>query len=139
MVYIIGSLRNPQVPTITRKLRYEGIPVFSDWFGAGERADDSWQAYEQSQGFSYIEALKRPAAQNVFNFDKRHLEAASAAVLLAPAGKSGHLELGWILGQGKPGYILLDKEPERWDVMLNFSTAVFLKFEDLLAVLKGAK
>jgi hypothetical protein len=35
------------------------------------------------------------------------------------------------LGQGKPGYILLDN-PERWDVMYQFADGVFEHLEDLL-------
>lgn len=136
MVYLIGSLRNPAIPGIQRKLEDAGLSTFASWFAAGENADDRWQAYEQGQGFSYIEALQRPAAQNVFTFDLRHLKEAKAAVLIAPGGKSAHLELGWALGQGKPGYILLDKEPERWDVMAAFATGIYDTVEGLVKELQ---
>jgi nucleoside 2-deoxyribosyltransferase len=46
-----------------------------------------------------------------------------------PAGKSGHIELGYAVGQGKPGYILLEKEPERWDLMYAFATKIFYHIE----------
>jgi hypothetical protein len=49
-----------------------------------------------------------------------------------PAGKSGHLELGYMLGQGKKGYIFFDKEPERWDVMYQFATGIFFNKEELI-------
>jgi nucleoside 2-deoxyribosyltransferase len=48
-----------------------------------------------------------------------------------PAGKSAHLELGYIIGQGKPGYILFDKMPERLDVMHVFANGVFFDVEEL--------
>jgi len=38
-------------------------------------------------------------------------------VLMLPAGRSGHLELGQIMGDRKPGFILLDEDYDRWDVM----------------------
>lgn len=136
MVYLIGSLRNPEIPRIARKLKTAGIDTFADWFAAGERADDSWQAYEQSQGVGYIEALKRPAAQNVLQFDKRHLDVAKAVVLALPAGKSGFLEFGRALGQGKPSYILIDKEPERWDVMPALATDVTNDIDELIGWLQ---
>jgi hypothetical protein len=60
------------------------------------------------------------------------LASADAAVLLAPAGRSAHLELGWMLGQGKRGYVLLDGEPERYDVMLRFATGVYLDIDALI-------
>jgi len=56
-IYLIGSLRNPKVPEISNLLTEAGYDVFSDWFAAGEIADDSWQKYEQGKGLSYIEAL----------------------------------------------------------------------------------
>ena len=135
-IYIIGSLRNPGVPELAKLLRSEGFYVFDDWFAAGPTADDCWQAYEKSKGSSYPEALYGHAARNVFEFDKRHLDAADIAILLMPAGKSGHLELGYVIGSGKTGYVLFDKEPERWDVMYQFASGVFYDTESLLKALE---
>lgn len=130
MIYLIGSLRNPEVPTIANRLRAEGFEVFDDWFAAGPTADDCWRDYEKERGRGYIEALGGLAARNVFQFDRCNLERADVAVLVLPAGKSGHLELGWHLGRGRRGYVLLDT-PERWDVMYQFATGVFDNFEEL--------
>lgn len=124
MIYLIGSLRNPEIPAIRTALEEAcGEHVFADWFAAGEHADDAWRDYEKGRGKSFREALDQPAAANVFAFDKRYLTASRAVVLALPAGKSGHLELGWMLGRGVPGAILLDS-PERWDVMYQFADKV---------------
>lgn len=136
-LYIIGSLRNPVVPDIANAFQALGIDTFSDWFGAGERADDAWREHEQKRGRNYLQALKGYGARHVFEFDKYHLERCDAAVLVLPAGKSGHLELGYAAGRGKPTYILLPEEPERWDVMYQFATGVYDKMEPLLQALKG--
>lgn len=139
MIYLIGSLRNPQVPAIRQALEDTvGEEVFASWYAAGPEADDKWKAFEQGRGLSYIDALYDYAAQNVLAFDKLHLNRCRAAVLLYPAGKSGHTELGYVLGQGKPGYVLLDKEPEkdRWDVMLGLATCVTLDFGYLVTLLE---
>ena len=54
-------------------------------------------------------------------------------VLALPAGKSGHLELGWALGQGKRGYILLEEsDPERFDIMYLFATKVVASVDELI-------
>jgi nucleoside 2-deoxyribosyltransferase len=119
-LYLIGSLRNPEVPNLHKQLTAAGFEIFSDWFAAGERADDAWKEYESLLGHSYIEALEGHAACHVFEFDKRHLDESDGAILMLPAGKSGHLELGYMIGQGKPGFILLDN-PDRWDVMYKFA------------------
>jgi nucleoside 2-deoxyribosyltransferase len=49
-----------------------------------------------------------------------------------PGGKSAHLELGYFIGSGKPGFIYFDAVPERWDVMHQFATDVFTSDEELL-------
>lgn len=131
VIYIIGSLRNPEIPKIANKVQAAGHEAFADWYGAGPEADDKWKEYEIERGNSYLQALSSYGAQAIFQFDKKHLERADAAILVAPAGKSGHLELGWALGQGKKGYYLLDN-PDRWDVMLQFCTLVTDKLEDIL-------
>ena len=131
-IYLIGSLRNPRVPEVGDVLRAEGWDVFDDWYAAGPEADDYWQKYSQERGQSYTEALADYAAQHTFEFDKRHLDLAHIGVLVLPAGKSGHLELGYLAGRGKPTYVLMEEEPERWDVMLNFATAVCPSLDELV-------
>lgn len=139
MIYVAGSLRNPAIPSVANHL-IEALPkqhVFADWYAAGEKADDAWKAYEQEMGFTYREALGRPAARNVYAFDKWHIDQADAMVLVLPAGKSGHLELGYHLGKGRPGFILLEQGAEpRWDVMYQFATAVCDTLEELVDELK---
>ena len=132
VVYLVGSLRNPEVTKIAKRLREYGLEVFDDWMAAGPEADDYWMKYEQQRGHSLAEAIKGHAAQHVFHFDKRHLEAADAVVLVLPAGRSGHLELGWALGRGKRCYILLDREPERFDVMYAFADGVYTDLKALM-------
>lgn len=136
MIYLIGSLRNPAIPHVAETMRAAGLVVFDDWHAAGPDADDAWQAYEQHRGRSYTEALDGAHARCVFDFDRFHLSQSDAAVLVAPAGKSAHLELGWMLGQGKPGYVLLAGEPERYDVMCRFATGVFTDLDVLVKELQ---
>lgn len=132
MIYLIGSLRNPEVPELAKILRENGFEVFDDWYAAGFEADDKWKEYEIGRGRSYTEALSGFAADHVFQFDKAHLERATAVVLILPAGKSGHLELGYALGRGKKGYILLDNDPGRFDVMYKFATMVTTNLEEII-------
>lgn len=131
IIYLIGSLRNPEIPKIGVLLRDSGFEVFDDWFAGGPIADDSWQEYEKSKGVSYDDALKGFAARHVYDFDKYHLDRADIGVLVLPAGKSGHLELGYMIGKGKPGYVLFDEEPPRWDVMYQFANGVYFNPDDL--------
>jgi hypothetical protein len=135
LIYLIGSLRNPKVGEIANALREQDYEVFDDWMAAGPEADDYWRDYEKARGHTFKQALRGHAANHVYRFDRSHLERADIGVLVLPAGKSGHLELGWLLGQGKPGYILLQGDPERFDVMYLFATGVCNTLEELLEAL----
>lgn len=123
-VYLIGSLRNPEVPKLASLIRTQGYDVFDDWYAAGPNADDHWRDYEVSRGHNFVQALDGFSADHVFQFDLKHLNSADVGVLILPAGKSGHLELGYLIGQGKPGFILLDDQPERFDVMYKFANVI---------------
>lgn len=134
-IYVIGSLRNPAIPQVAEMLRGLGHEVFDDWYAAGPEADDYWQKYERAKGSSFAEALAGFAAQHVFAFDKKHLDACDIAVMVMPAGKSAHLELGYCKGLGKQTVIFMDKEPERFDVMYNFADKVCTSDEELIGFL----
>src|SRR5205814_161576 len=85
-IYIIGSLRNPEIPSIGNAIRQLGYDVFDDWHAAGPTADDEWTRYEKIRNHSYAEALAGRAAGHVFSFDKSHLDRCDAAVLALPGG-----------------------------------------------------
>lgn len=135
MIYVMGSLRNAQVPVIGNALRAAGHGVFDDWFAAGPEADDKWQEYEKARGRTYAEALDGLAAHHVFSWDRTWLSVCDVGVLVLPAGASAHLELGWMIGRDKRGFILMDGEPERYDVMRKFATVVF-SVDELIERLK---
>lgn len=135
MIYLIGSLRNESIPILAATLRAYGHDVFDDWFAAGPKADDHWQDYETYRGRTYGEALAAPAANNVFRFDKLHLDSCDTVVLVMPAGKSGHLEFGYSIGMGKRGIVFFDKVPERWDVMYRFAHQVVFGQQELMETL----
>lgn len=137
-IYLIGSLRNSRVSELGVLLRAEGHVVFDDWVAAGPEADDYWQKYEQNRGRTYIEALSGFAARHIFEYDRKHLLEADVGVLILPAGKSAHLELGVLIGRSKKTYILLEEEPERFEVMYCFANGVFNNKEDLLSELNRA-
>jgi hypothetical protein len=136
-VYVIGSLRNPEIPKWSACIRDNGYKVFDDWFAAGPTADDAWKEYEQARGRNYRDAMKGYAARHVFEFDKKHIDEADIGVLILPAGKSGHAELGYMKGQGKKCIIVLNSEAERWDIMYNFFDHLVYDMKELLEALNA--
>jgi len=126
-IYIIGALKNAEITNISAELRPKdnnrnGVEydVFDQWITPGPDADQYLFEYSKKRGWNYKEALTCDAARNNFDFDKRHIDSADIVVMVMPAGKSAHLELGYSIGMGKEAHILFDKEPERFDLMYNF-------------------
>ena len=139
-IYLIGALKNKRIPQIGNNLRKEGFDVMDEWHCPGEFADTNWQSYEKARGRSYTEALRGRSATNNFLFDRSYLDLSDIAVLVAPCGKSGHLELGYAKGRGKTAVILLDgKDPERYDIMPGFADLIFKTEKDLTEWLKTQK
>lgn len=134
-LYLIGSLRNDKIPELAETIRSFGIDVFDDWYAAGPEADDYWKKYEVRKGNSYSVALRGYASRHVFEFDQYHLNRCDAALLALPAGRSGHLELGYCAGSGKPAFILLDQgyiDEGRFDVMYSFADEVFENKDEMI-------
>lgn len=124
-IYLVGSLRNPFIPELAVHLRSLGHEVFDDWYGSGPADDDNWREYELARGRPYEEAISGKAATNICAFDKANILASDTVILVLPAGRSGHMEIGFAAGAGKATYILLDAEYERWDVMYRLTDGVF--------------
>jgi len=87
VIYVIGSLRNKNVPIISNKLRKStSHEIFDSWYSPGPHADDYWRHYEKAKGVTYKEALRDWAAKHIFEFDVHHLDRADVVVLIMPAG-----------------------------------------------------
>jgi hypothetical protein len=133
VIYLIGSLRNPEIPKIAAKIREAGFEVFDDWWSASEDADDWLRDYYRARNFSYQDMLNSHAAKHIFSFDKFHLDRADVGLLVMPAGKSGHLELGYMAGQGKRCFVLFNEVPERVDIMYQFANGgVYFDIDSLI-------
>lgn len=139
-IYLGGSLQNEKIKFYANELRsrINNVVVFDDWMGAHPEADEKWREYSNQRCMSYEEAIRSNAGQNVFTMDLLNLISSDVFILVLPAGKSAHLEAGFMAGLryagfGKRMYILLDAgSSERYDVMYAFADKVFTSFEDLL-------
>ena len=126
-------MKNPEVPKVANRIEKDlGIEAFCDWHSPGPDADEYWRDYERLRGRSFKQAFDGYHARNVFDFDKYHLDRTDATLMVMPGGKSAHLELGYVVGCGKPAFILFDKEPERFDVMLRFANDIFMSTDEAI-------
>lgn len=133
MLYIIGSLTNPRVEEVADQLRESGFAVFDQWRAA---EGDFWASYAKRRNMNFRDALAMDFTETAFQFDLRYLNAASAGVLVMPAGRSGGMEIGFLLGQGKGGYILYDGEPDRADLMAKLATGIFFSVDEMIEEFK---
>ncbi len=122
-IYVASSWRNEEQPALVERLRKEGHEVYDfrnpqgDGPGTGfgwQRLDPDWKNWTPEKYRLY---LTHAVAQAGFESDERAMIRADACVLCLPAGRSAHLELGWMLGQGKLGYVLLSEKGFDPDLM----------------------
>lgn len=137
-VYVIGSLKNWKVIDLSNHLRsqFPGVEIFDSWISPGPEADDYWKKYSKMKGLTYRQALKDWSATHIFEFDKFHLDRSDVVILHMPCGKSGHLELGYAIGQGKRGYVLFDEKPNKYEVPYKLPKYVFTNLKELEKELK---
>jgi arylsulfatase A-like enzyme len=135
-IYVVGSLRQGRVRETAEALREHGYDVFDDWHACGPDGDTHWQAYETERGRTYVEALEGRFAYHNFRFDWSHLVSSDVVVLVSPPSKVGGfsagVEIGWAAGKGKRTYILLDGEPDRWELMAKFADQILYTIEELV-------
>jgi len=135
-VYLMGSLANAEIPFVGNKIRALGLEAIDDWWSPGPLADSYLKHYAKIRGLNYKQTLETHAAKHIFEFDKGLIDSSDVGVLVMNAGKSAHLEMGYLIGTGKPGYILFNGIPSRTDIMYQFCNNLFFNIDDLLAQLK---
>ncbi len=136
-VYVASSWRNEYQPLVVAHLRDSGFEVY-DFKNPGpgdngfhwSEISPTWQSWGPEE---YREALTHPLAENGFATDMDALVDADAVVLVQPCGRSAYLELGWAIGAGKLGIVLLSEaiEPE----LMNKMATVCLSLDEVCAAL----
>jgi len=117
-IYVASSWRNIHQPGIVTMLKRHGHSVYDfrnpepgntgfQW----SAIDKNWQHWTPKQ---YKTALTHEVAQEGFDLDINALAECGACLLVAPCGRSSHLELGFAVGSGKRTaiYIPQPQEPE---------------------------
>lgn len=152
-LYVASSWRNPYQQNAVALLREQGHEVYDFMHPpGGDHLGFSWQdtiddpnsiPWTEWDVDRYLTALTHPVAQAGFDSDFGAMHWADAGVLLLPCGRSAHLEAGWIAGQGKPVWVVLDaaefpapggSNPE---LMYKIATGIVRDLGELLAALEA--
>ena len=107
-VYLASSWRNPYYLRALADITAAGHEVY-DWRNHPaafnwKQVDEDWENWSMD---NYLKALNHPVAEAGFASDARELDECDVCVLLLPCGRSAHTELGYMLGAGKPGLVVL--------------------------------
>ena len=139
MIYVASSWRNLIYPDVIDAFRRAGISFYDFRNPEPGNTGFKWTEIDEQWRFwsmaAYIRALDHPVAVEGFELDYNALNKCNGCALINPCGKSAHLELGYVLGQGKPGAILLDSgEPE---LMYKMAPYLCTTIDELVTVVKS--
>lgn len=116
-IYTASSWRNPRYAGVVQRIKDAGFQVYDFRNPPDDKAAFHWTAidpkWENWNEWQFRQYIKHPIAQRGFTSDFNGMEWANVCVLILPSGKSSHIEAGYMVGRGKPLFILLDGgEPE---------------------------
>ena len=140
-IYVASSWKNLRHPLVVERLRKEGHEVYDyrkpapgvDGFAWGE-VDPDWESWSPAQ---YRSALQHDRAQEGYLHDLAALDFCDAVVLVLPSGRSAHLELGYALGMGVHGFILLDDPLSSPELMYKLATGICTTLDEVVTRVKA--
>lgn len=139
-IYLASSWRNQAQQNVLCRLRQSGHEVYDFTHPAPDVRGFAWSEIDPDYRLwgveDFVSALRHPAAVRGFKYDHEAVEWADTGVLLLPAGRSAHTEIGRMSGQGKETFALMPAvdEPE---LMYKWFTGIFGTLEDLITALGG--
>jgi hypothetical protein len=139
-IYLASSWRNAYQPQLVADLRSWGHEVYDfrnpqpgmegfSWRQASDKPATEWSAAETREIL-----LNNPRCAQGYMMDTRAMEWADTCVMRAPCGRSAHMELGRMKGDGKfcIYYMADGEEPELMSLMAD---AYVINDAELKAVL----
>lgn len=125
-IYVASSWRNDLQPSVVRGLRALGHKVYDfkvDSAFGWHQIDENWKNWTPNEARGM---LLHPLSQRGFTSDKAALDQCDVCVLVLPCGRSSHLELGYAIGQGKPGIVFWPSDLHPYDPDLMYLLAQYV-------------
>jgi hypothetical protein len=140
-VYVASSWRNALQPAVCAALKSAGIDHY-DFKNPDQARGFHWNevgmpSYDRTTNgpvpvTEYLAGIAHPRAEEGFTHDFDAMKRADACVMVLECGKSAHLEMGWMTGQGKRTCIFLPYEMAVPELMYKMCDAIVTNFMDLL-------
>ena len=145
-IYTASSWRNPFYDGIVASLKAAGHDVYDfkttisthgktvafNW----NQCDENWENWDFS---GFMKGLEHPLAKNAFAADKNGMDTADIGVLVLPCGSSAHLEAGYMVGRGKPVYVLLPPGVIRAELTYKLATKILSDNGELVEELEHVR
>lgn len=136
-VYVASSWRNETHPLVVEILRSAGISCYDFKRDEGAQfnwaeTDPEWRTNWNGRVDEFLGMLVHPRARQGFKSDYGAMLRADAFVLVHPAGRSAHLELGWAVGAGRRTAIYIPDGLDEPDLMYSMVDLVTDNILDLL-------
>ena len=113
-IYLASSRRNEAFHGVVKLLRDAGHEVFN--FHENDTLNVGWETKHQDT----LAGHETPEVHGHFKRDVDAMKWADAVVLVLPAGKSAHLELGWAAGRNDKLAIIYSPEPYKGEPELMY-------------------
>ena len=131
-IYLASSWRNKDHAAVLAALRDDGHEVFD--FKSKEPLE--WgNKTPPTDHTSMVNLLLDPEVQDYFLSDLRAMRAADTGVLLLPAGRDAHQEIGWLAGAGRQTFVLTMSEKYEHGFMYLLHNGIVETLDDLLRML----
>jgi hypothetical protein len=144
-VYVASSWRNLQQQFVVGALHAAGLEVY-DFHNPGNgkdgfrwtEIDPDWMRWTPAQ---WRAGLATQIAQDGYGRDRAAMDRADCGVLVLPAGRSAHLEAGYMAGQGKSVYTLALEpvEPDLMSLLLGPPSTICVSLDELFDALGVSK
>lgn len=137
-IYVASSWKNEKQPEVVRVLRNHGHWVYDFHHPVGLEGF-RWSQIGLEVPCSAAEYRKllytHPRAAQGFMADFGAMRGADVGLLVLPAGRSAHLELGWMAGAGKRT-LILTQDGEEPELMNLLASDILISLDEVLEELK---
>lgn len=104
--YVASSYKNEEVRNVIETLEVNGVDCH-DWIS--DEAPEAWDTWFKKTADSptwdskrHVDFMWDEQMQRIARIDYAEMDKADIGILVLPAGRSAHLELGYMIGRGLP-------------------------------------
>lgn len=127
-IYLAGSFKNIfNCRGVGELLRahFSSVYVFCDAEEDAYRESMAVREGGREKTMTMIDAVHDATVNNIYQANRLALDWCDAVIVLLPCGKSAHLEAGYVIGKGKPAFVIGEPILGEWDAMYCMLNGVF--------------